>query len=357
MKLTLVTPGELSPEDHARWRALQAADPALASPFFAPELTAAVAQVRHDVRVTVVEEAGRVVGYFPFQRGLLGAGRPVGGRLSDHHGLIAAPDLALEAGPLLAASGLLSWRFDHLPAGQAPFARFAERTSESPGLDLAAGFEAWRARRLEGGSGRIPQLERKARKLAREVGPLRFEARCHDRSALERVLAWKSEQCRRTGTVDFFARRWTRELVERVLGADAPGFSGCLSALWAGERLVAAHLGVRSREVWHWWFPVYDHEYARWSPGGILLLEVARAAAGAGCTLLDLGKGDDPYKASFADRSLPLVEGRASRLPIDRALDGLEQGARRLLAGSGVRPWVAPLLAWAGRLRRARAYA
>ena len=30
-----------------------------------------------------------------------------------------------------------------------------------------------------------------------------------------------------------------------------------------GERLVAAHLGMRSRTVWHYWFPAYDPAFAK----------------------------------------------------------------------------------------------
>jgi CelD/BcsL family acetyltransferase involved in cellulose biosynthesis len=161
----------------------------------------------------------------------------------------------------------------------------------------------------------LGEFERKARKLAREVGSLRFEAHTQDAQVLATVLRLKSQQCQRTGTPDFFARPWTRALVESISTLQHPHFAGRLSALYAGDQLVGAHLGMRSATVWHWWFPVYSHAMAPYSPGAQLLLHVAHAAADAGCGLLDLGTGDDAYKRSFADCSLPLVAGWVAARP------------------------------------------
>src|SRR6266498_696412 len=51
-----------------QWRALQQSNPDLESPCFAPEFTKAVAMARNDVEAGVVEENGKVVAIFPFQR-------------------------------------------------------------------------------------------------------------------------------------------------------------------------------------------------------------------------------------------------------------------------------------------------
>jgi len=50
-------------------------------------------------------------------------------------------------------------------------------------------------------------------------------------------------------------------------------------------------------------------EFAKYSPGGILLLKLAEHAANAGIPVLDLGKGDEPYKASFMTGVVQLAEG------------------------------------------------
>ena len=313
MHITLIAASELDAGLQASWRALQASHPALRSPFFAPEFTLAVAAVQPDVRIAVLEDGARVVGFFPHQARWR-IGRPVGAPLSDHHGVVCAPGTPWDWQALLRASRLASWHFDHLPREQAPHGGVCI-AADSPGMDLSRGMAAYLDARRASGVRSLTEFERKARKLAREVGPLRFEAHTQDPQVLATVLHLKSQHCRRTGVHDFFARPWTRALVESIGSLQHPNFAGRLSALYAGDQLVGAHLGMRSATVWHWWFPVYSHAMAPYSPGAQLLLHVAHAAADAGCGLLDLGKGDDAYKRSFADCSLPLAEGWVAARP------------------------------------------
>jgi len=351
MKIRVIEPGELDASLEARWRALQQSNPALDSPCFLPEFTLAAAGARPGVRIAVLEKSGRVEGFFPYQ-GRWGRGAPAGGILSDHHGMVCAPGTPWEWRALLKATGLAYWQFDHLPWEQAPPGQ-AQR-ADSPGLDLSQGYAAWKAGRVKA-SRRVEELDRKARKMAREVGPLRFEAHVQDPAVYDFVLRLKSHQCRRTGVPDFFSWAWPRTLVEQVLAIQTPQFAGRLSALWAGDELVAAHLGMRSQKEWHWWFPVYAHAHARHSPGALLLMQVAEAAATEGCVRLDLGKGEDTYKSSFADIHVPLAEGWVCRPAVMTAVQGLRQGVgggvMRQLRGAS---WLAPLRPWVRRLRALR---
>ncbi|MDP2341884.1 MAG: GNAT family N-acetyltransferase [Deltaproteobacteria bacterium] len=337
MKISVIAAKDLDDSHRAHWLALQQRNPALLSPYFCPEFTMAVAGVKAGVRVAILEERGEVVGYLPYEQEW-GAGRPVGCPLSDHHGVIAAPDTVIEWPLLLRRTNLAYWKFDHLVAAQSPHEE--ERLAVSPGLDLSRGFQAWKAGRIAVGGRRVGELDRKARKLAREVGPLRFEAHVDDRAVLATVLRLKSEQCRRSGISDIFATPWTRALVDGLRHMDTPHFAGRLSALYAGDHLVAAHFGMRSDRAWHWWFPVYDHAHAKHSPGALLLLHTAEAAAVAGMQVLDLGKGDDVYKGSFADWSLPLVEGCVTRPALRTAARDARLTAVRWLKTS---PLVQPL--------------
>ena len=78
------------------------------------------------------------------------------------------------------------------------------------------------------------------RRMEREVGPLRFEVHSCDSQMLKQVLAWKSQQYRRSGWKDLFATRWGRALVERIHQVQSPSFAGMLSLLFAGTQLVKA---------------------------------------------------------------------------------------------------------------------
>jgi CelD/BcsL family acetyltransferase involved in cellulose biosynthesis len=309
VRVTVIRADEVDSSVQQRWDQFRLADPLLASPYFCIEYVRAVARVRPDVRVAVVECDGLVRGFFPYQRAAARVAAPVGGRLSDWHGLVSDAALELPARALLRACGLHIWDFDHVPASQRTFERHATRHDASPVMDLGQGFAAYVEQRRAAGAQRVSQMLRKARKLERELGDIRFEADCRDPRALAQVVQWKREQCRRTGVVDFLGWGWTTAMLEQIAAVDTPAFAGRLSVLWHGDTMLAAHFGMRSDLAWHWWFPGYNETFADYSPGGILLLKVAEAAAEAGLRHVDLGKGEDPYKRSFATHALPLMEG------------------------------------------------
>jgi CelD/BcsL family acetyltransferase involved in cellulose biosynthesis len=340
MKFSVIAPHELGRDDCFTWLSVVRGNVALASPYFRPEFTTAVGRARSDARVCVLEDGARVVGYFPFQRGSLGGGRPIGGPLSDYQAVIAANDDSFDVDELLKGSGLAYWEFDHLIASQAPFRKHHRTHAASPFIDLSNSFEAYLAARRRSGSALFVQLERKARKLTREVGTVTLLTDCFDANVLGKVFTWKSNQCLRTGAPDYFAFSWTRELVERIFATRERHFSGMLSALYAGDRLVAAQMGMRSERVLHWWFPVYDRDFARYSPGAILLLRLAQSAGTLGVAGIDLGKGADPYKASFASGAIQLAVGRAARRSLSAALRQLRDNSENALRDSS---WVAPI--------------
>jgi CelD/BcsL family acetyltransferase involved in cellulose biosynthesis len=353
MNTTVLHADQLTPAHLEAWDRWQRRDEAVASPFFRPEYTQAVAAVRNDVRVAVLDEAGEPAGFFPFQCGRWGSGKPVGGRMTDFQGLVSRPGLAVDGGELLKACGLAAWDFDHLVASQAAFQPYHERTADSPFVDLSAGFEAYEAERARAGSQFVKQTQRKGRKLAREVGPLRFEAHTSAPDVLAALLRWKADQYVRTGAVNIFTYPWTVGLLDRVLAQATEAFAGRLSALYAGSHLVAAHLGLCSGGVLHWWFPTYDRNFAPYSPGLVLLLELARASAALGIRRIDLGKGEMDYKVRLMSGVTPVAEGSVSLAPLRRALRHGWQRTRAWVRSSSmggparlVGRWTRPLRGW-----------
>ncbi len=316
MKVTVLPACELTSDLAALWSRLQAADPALASPFFSPEFTAAVSRVRTDVYVGILEEEGEVVGFFPFQRDAAGAGAAVGLGLNDFQGVVAAPGARWSAGELLRGCGVSRWTFDDLPVEQEPFHPYHEATYESPYLDLSSGHAAYVLERRHAGSGLFGQLARKRRKLESEVGPLRFEAHIGDPGVLQRMMRWKSDQYRRTGSYDRFAIPWMTALLEILAATRGESFAGELSALYAGDEIAALHMGLRFARRWHWWFPTFNRRLHRYSPGLLLLQQIAEHAAAAGVERLDLGRDGTPrpsaYKRSLASGCVQVAAGCAT---------------------------------------------
>jgi CelD/BcsL family acetyltransferase involved in cellulose biosynthesis len=309
MKITVIRAGELNTEHLRLWAVLQDNEPALHSPYFCSQFTQAVAAVRDDVFVAVMEDAGRIVGFFPFQKGRLRMGRPVGGALSDFQSVIAPEDFKFDAEALVRKSGLCLWDFDHLIASQNTFVPHHRATTSSPYIDLSKGYEEYARQRREEGSEQIKKAGNLRRKVEREIGPLEFSVHKADDSALRQLLAWKSQQYLTSGATDVFSYDWTVALIRRLMETQTPDFAGMLSLLSINGRVIAAHFGMRSKTTWHYWFPSYDEEFSKFSPGLLLLLKMAEAAPAMGITRIDLGKGESQYKQRLASGQTSIAEG------------------------------------------------
>ena len=314
-RVELLDPRGLTTGHLAAWRSFQGARPALDSPFLTPEFIRIVAETRRNVVVAVFAEGDRIAGFFPFQRHGR-TGKPVAGPLSDCQAVIAAPWWNWNPVQLVEAAGLSLYDFTNQRAEQHAFGPFVTASFISPLIDLSRGFDAYvlecreRAREMPGTSSGFPhQTMARMRRLERQLGPLRFEMHDPDPRALRAVLRWKSQQYRQSRHPDAFSVRWTVELLERIQAAQAPAFAGVLSTLYAGDRLLAAHMGMRSATVLHWWFPAYDVDYAKFSPGMVLLLELSRSAVETGIRTIELGAGEEPYKRLVANSGIEVAAG------------------------------------------------
>jgi CelD/BcsL family acetyltransferase involved in cellulose biosynthesis len=309
VKITVVHPRDLGEPEVKRWRDLQLADPELGNPFLAPEFTLGVGRLRDDVRVAVVEEGAGAVAFFPFQRGRLGIGHPIGFGLTDLQGIVAAPDLDLDARVLLRACGLGVWDFDHLLAHQKMFAPYQTVRRVEPVQDLRGGFAAFEGEMRQNASKSYRSIRYKERKLGRQVGEVRYVFASEDDADLRHLMALKSDQYTRTGRTDRFARPWIVDLVRHF---HEIGF-GVLSVLWAGDERVSANYVLRNGTMMAGWFTAYDTRFAKYSPGMIGHLRMAQDCAEAGITEIAMGRGGKQFKEVFKSREIIIAEGRVAR--------------------------------------------
>jgi len=331
VNVDVVRPDELGEAELGRWRAFQAATPSLHSPFLAPEFTRIVGGIRPRTRVGVLREHDEIVGFFPFERASLGRGLPVAPGLTDAQGLVHAPGVSWDAVDLLRACGITVWEFDHLVAGQGPFAAYEELRASSPAIDLAGGYDHYRGI-LQGRSPSfLRDLEKKYARLGRQIGPVATVLDERDPGALATLIAWKSAQYRRTGRSDRFAHPWIVELVERLLGERSDTFGGLLTMLYADGAPVAGHLGLRQGSVLAAWFPAYDTTFRRYSPGLLQHLAMAHEAAADGVETIDLGRGDKAYKDELKTREITVAEGRVTRAVPSAAVNWLRRAPVRRL--------------------------
>lgn len=334
MQITVVHPSELGQAEVDLWASFQRRTPALANPFLSPAFTVAVGRFRPRARVAVLTNGATITGFFPFERRSLGYGVPIAAGLTGCQGLVHAPGLDWDPQQLLSACGLAVWTFDHLVDGQKPFEPYQVISVPSPIMDFEKGFDAYLATLRHRSRQLLRNLAYKQRKLAREVGEVRFVYDSHDPAALRAVMAWKSAQYRRTGRSNRFAWPGVTELVEQLLDTRSNGFRGVLSMLYAHEEPVAGFFLLCTDDVAVDWFPAYNPTFGKYSPGFLLRLRVAEAAAALRVRHLDMGRGTrDQYKQRFKSRDLVVAEGRVLRRSPIAAL----HWAQRLpLAGSGM---------------------
>jgi CelD/BcsL family acetyltransferase involved in cellulose biosynthesis len=134
------------------------------------------------------------------------------------------------------------------------------------------------------------------------------------------------------------------QLVRELAKTSEPSLSGTLITLYAGDRLVAVDFSLRSETTLAAWFPAYDREFSRYSPGAIRTLRTIEASSLAGLHRIDLGKGDEEYKSALKTGYLQVCEGwvvrpvplghlrRAMSMPQEMVLDIVLRHRRLRLA-------------------------
>jgi CelD/BcsL family acetyltransferase involved in cellulose biosynthesis len=288
---------------------MQRATPSLANPFLSPEFAVAAGRARLNARVAVLMDGQSITGFFPFEKRRLGMGMPIGGSLSHYQGLIHAPGAEWEPQELLRGCRLSAWQFDNLILGQQPFRPYHAATGLLPMIDLADGFDAYYAKLRAKWPRFCRELARKTRKLGREVGDLRIVVDSRDNNLLHTLIAWKSDQYRRTGCVDNFERPWVVGLLEALLATRSYHADGLLSVLYAGDQPVAAQFGLRTGNLLVGWYTGYDTRFARYSPGMIHLMQMAEQLAATGIGAIYMGKGARRYTKVLRSYDLLVAEG------------------------------------------------
>jgi CelD/BcsL family acetyltransferase involved in cellulose biosynthesis len=341
MKIRLYPLRRLAREHLAAWSEMQLAHAQYDSPYFRPEFHQVAAEVGRPVMVGVMEQGGRPVGFFPFEKSSFGTALPVGLRLSDFHGAIVADGIEWSASQLLSACGVRRFVFNHLPVNQQAFLPSATAIEPSPVIDVSRGLAGYQEELRNRGEKELPRVVKKRERGERELGPLRFCYHDPRPELIDACFAWKSRQYERTGALNVLRSPWVPDFLRRIARWDSPPFAGSVSTLHWNDELVAVHLGMRSATVLHQWFPTHDPDHAcvRYSPGKQLLLGMIEGAAAAGMRRLDLGKGDYDYKRQFATGASEVAEGICGggswERTVSRSVKEARQWLRRTAETSG----------------------
>jgi len=303
LEAELVHPGALAPDDVAAWRAMQAAEPAFASPLLGVEFAQAVGAVRADARVAIYRRGGRTIGFLAHHRRPGGFARPIGAPFCDYHALISAPDAALGSGEALQAARLGALRLTGLIDPFDSFGEAVKTRMPSHRIVLGGTSGAYLDALWASSGNRLKNYRRYRRSLEKAAGPIRVVGDDRDPQAFERLLTWKSEQFERTGLHDFLAVPWAATLMRGLFKDRTEAFGGQMLSLYAGGKLVAAHFGARQGGWFHPWISAFDPDLRAHSPGTVHQVEAIGAMTELGLTTYDLGPGEDHWKSQFTNEN------------------------------------------------------
>lgn len=278
------------------------------SPYFHPSFTECVNAVRSDVHVLVGRSLGEIVALFPFQYGRRNLIEPAGGAVNDYQAVLSDAERPVSIVSLLRAADVGRLQFHSWLNPSADLGPHVYGEVEASIADFSQGQASF-LNELKSQSSTIARHPQKTRKLMREIGPLRLDLNCQDPSVLDWVIAKKREKYANSGVVDFFGVPWTRNLMKKIFNTQTVEFGGLLSALYAGDHLVAAHFGMRRGSTLHYWYPVYDRSYRVYSPGTQLFLEIVNRAQELEIQKIDFGYGEDPYKTKLTNRRFKVARG------------------------------------------------
>ncbi|WP_312219364.1 GNAT family N-acetyltransferase [Brevundimonas sp.] len=324
---------DLSAEEGAQWNDWARADPDLTSPYFRWEFSRTAGAICPGAALAVFKRDGRVVGYYPHQR-RGGTVQPLAAPMNDYHGVIGPRDdkpsmqeaAALIGAPRFAAAAWI---------GEAPQAMPRNHSVVSIVPD-EGGFDAWYARRRKAFPKYFKDKERSRRGLDGAFKTVEIEIGLHDHALLERLIIEKSEQYRRTGHHDIFACGWTGQVLHALMDSEGEdGFGASMAVLRVDGRVVAMEYSMHAGRHFHLWFPVYNQEVARWSPGIVLTQETIRLGAERGYRVFDYGVGvGGNYKKYYDDGGLATVEGVVARPGPGKALCATASAALGVLGSA-----------------------
>lgn len=183
----------------------------------------------------------------------------------------------------------------------------------SPYVTVAGEHEAYlRTRRR----GLLADLRRRRRRLD-ECGAVTFES-CdggsRTRALLDELLILEAAGWKAARGTAIAARGSTRRFYAEVADWAATRGTLRLLALRLDGRPLAALLSVQDDGVQYLLKGGYDPQYARYSPGQLVLAEAIGRAFADGLRRVELGGGADPYKLQWADGVRELV-GMAAFAP------------------------------------------
>lgn len=322
---------QLGERELSAWLSLFPSDALSASLFMHPEFCRAAHQTLGPVEVVVMQDAGRVVGAVPLHRAagwrsLLRGYTQVAQDVSDGFCFPVEGAYLDGVATALARAGVWSGFFTHVGVGRpVPHCEAGSVTKTYLVRHQSGEPDLWTA--LKERSRRFwSDTERCARRLNELPAGYQFHWQSpNPERDLNALIRLKLDQYARTGKEGAALYQAKHQaFLKALVSTKSEGFSAPLSVLYCGDELIAAHLGLLGGGRLHYWFPVYESGYGKYSPGKVLLAEIMKRSEQLGIQVIDFGEGHADYKEAAASETHELAKvvmalglrGAVSMLPL-----------------------------------------
>ncbi len=298
----------MSESDWEAWAKIRANTPDLRSPYFHPDYTRLLAELRPDVRVVCqYDNDGTPIAFLPIQGRKFA--RPVGAPMSDYHAIITNQD-HITYSNLLSGTGIGAYHYSCASdVKRLGIAQVLTR-SQTAAIDIPTTAEDWRASRDGSYRRHLKSNRRRSRKAEENIGPKRIELFSRNIDVYAALIKWKREKFSQTGKYDVLSADWTQSLIRSLWERDQKSDLRCdMHALYFGDRLAAIDLGLSDGKIFHSWMVAYDDELSEYAPGIQLLEGLIDASAETKYSRIDMGEGLDGYKRHYATASEEVVAG------------------------------------------------
>ena len=320
MRFHIITPAELDESLQQDWRKVLKSRFFYNRPYYQPEWAKLIGSIRGDARISVIEDAGHIIGFLPYQLDSLNRNPALGVSLADYQGPIYSDKNPIPTDVWLSASQCKYWQFDNLPYDLKEFVPHAWKIKKSQWMDLQGGYSEYCNRLADKNSGAKPRIIKDAeydeRKIKREYNDYRFVFDNRDSVDFSHFKEGKSFQYVSSlgSEHDMFRVEWIRDTIEQLFYASPGSFlRGRFSSLHIGNQLIAGSFGPECNGILQFNILWYDPKFSRYSPGTQLLNACAKHGPNAGLHTLELGGGEYAYKAKFRTNFMDTMAGAVSK--------------------------------------------
>lgn len=336
-------PQQMSETDWSAWVDMRARNPDLRSPYFHPDYTRLLSELRPDVRIVCqYDPDGSPIAFLPIQGQRFA--RPVGAPMSDYHAIITNKD-DVTYDSLLSATGIGAYHYScATDTGRLRTPQILS-TNQTAAIDIPSSADEWRKERDGSYRRHLKSNRRRTRKAEEDIGSKRVELFSRDIDVYASLLKWKRKKFAQTGKYDVLSADWTQGLIRSLWERGSKADLRCdMHTLYFGDQLAAIDLGLSDGDVFHSWMVAYNDELSEYAPGIQLLEGLIDATPETGYRRIDMGEGLDGYKRHYASASREVVSGL---VPLSGAAGRLS----RIYAATE-RWGVGPLKDAPGKLRR-----